>query len=224
MSFGLARGKALDVDGVGIEMRSLPSPDNGLIDPRSWFEDPSKPLEIEIGSGKGTFLLQEAKQRPEVNYLGFEWAGEFYRYAADRIRRNHLTNVKVVYGDATEFLKFWCEEQIADVIHLYFSDPWPKKRHHKRRVIQDDALMSFHRVLSQGGEVRVVTDHDELWQWCVEHFERHTACFSQQAFGIVESADKGELVGSNFERKYRKEGRPFHATTLVRMNKCNARE
>ena len=134
MSFGLARGKALDVGGVGIEMRTLPSPDDGLIDPRSWFEDPSKPLEIEIGSGKGTFLLQEAKQRSEVNYLGFEWAGEFYRYAADRIRRNHLNNAKVVYGDATEFLKFWCKEQIADVIHLYFSDPWPKKRHHKRRV------------------------------------------------------------------------------------------
>ena len=66
MSLGLARGKALDVDGVGIEMRSLPTPDVGLIDPRSWFEDPSKSLEIEIGSGKGTFLLQEAKQHPPL--------------------------------------------------------------------------------------------------------------------------------------------------------------
>ena len=218
MSFGLARGKALDVGRVGIEMRTLPSPEDGLIDPRSWFEDPSKPLEVEIGSGKGTFLLQEAKQRSEVNYLGFEWSGEFYRYAADRIRRNHLNNAKLVYGDATEFLKFWCKEQIADVIHLYFSDPWPKKRHHKRRVIQDDSLLTFHRVLMPKGEIRIVTDHDELWQWCLDHFDSHTAHFSQQTFGTVESADEGELVGSNFERKYRKEERPFHATTLIRIN------
>jgi len=129
-----------------------------------------------------------------------------------------LNNAKVVYGDATEFLKFWCKEQIADVIHLYFSDPWPKKRHHKRRVIQDDSLLTFHRVLVPKGEIRIVTDHDELWQWCLEHFKRNTAYFSQQTFGTVESADEGELVGSNFERKYRKEERPFHATTLIRIN------
>jgi len=217
MSFGLTKGKTLDFGGVGIEMRSLPSPDVGLIDPRSWFEDPTKPLEIEIGSGKGTFLLQEAKQRSDVNYLGFEWAGEYYRYAADRIRRNHLNNVKVIYGDATEFLKFWCEEQVATVIHLYFSDPWPKKRHHKRRVIQDDSLLSFQRVLSPRGEIRIVTDHDELWQWCEDCFVRNTDHFKQQQFGGVVSAEEGELVGSNFERKYRMEGRPFHAATLVRI-------
>jgi tRNA (guanine-N7-)-methyltransferase len=217
MSFGLARGKTLDVGEIGIEMRSLPSYQEGLIDPRTWFEDRAKPLEIEIGSGKGTFLLQEAQERPDVNFLGFEWAGEFYRYAADRIRRNHLDNVKMVFGDATQFLQYWCEEQVANVIHLYFSDPWPKKRHHKRRVIQDESLLSFRRVLAPNGEVRIVTDHVELWQWCEEHFARNTSHFSRQQFGSVASAGEGELVGTNFERKYRKEGRPFYATILVRI-------
>ena len=217
MSFGLARGKTLDVGEVGIQMRSLPSHEDGPIDPRSWFEDPSKPLEIEIGSGKGTYLLQEAQKRPDVNYLGFEWAGEFYRYAADRIRRNQLDNVKIMFGDATQFLKFWCKEGVSDVIHLYFSDPWPKKRHHKRRVIQDETLLSFHRVLTPNGEVRIVTDHDDLWQWCEDHFERNSSRFTRQTFGSVGSAEENELVGTNFERKYRKEDRPFYATTLVRI-------
>ena len=216
MSFGLARGKTLDVGEIGIEMRSLPPYEEGSIDPRTWFEDPSKPLEIEIGSGKGTFLLQDAQERPDVNYLGFEWAGEFYRYASDRIRRNHLGNVKIMHGDATQFLKFWCEKHVADVIHLYFSDPWPKKRHHKRRVIQDESLLSFHRILVPNGEVRIVTDHDDLWQWCQDHFDRSTSQFTKQQFGSVASADDGELVGTNFERKFRKEDRPFYATTLVR--------
>lgn len=216
MSFGIARKKILDVGEVGIEMRSLPSPEDGLIDPRSWFINPLSPLEIEIGSGKGTFLLQEAKRRSEVNYIGFEWSNEFYRYAADRIRRSDLKNVKVVFGDATEFFKFWCGLQVVDVIHLYFSDPWPKKRHHKRRVIQKHSLQMFHRVLASQGEMRIVTDHDQLWEWYKEHFEKNKQYFSQQQFEKALSANENELVGSNFERKYRKEGRPFYSTTLVR--------
>lgn len=218
MSFGLSRGKTLDVGDLGIDMRSLPPSTEGRIDPRSWFKDTSKPFEIEIGSGKGTFLLQESQQRTGPNYLGFEWAAEFYRYAADRLRRNHIPNVKMVHGDATQFLKYWCEENVANVIHLYFSDPWPKTRHHKRRVIQKSTLEVFHRVLQKGGVVHVVTDHDDLWKWCEEHFVRHTSLFRQIDFNQADSADDGELVGTNFERKYQREGRPFHATTLVRVD------
>ena len=218
MSFGLSRGKELNVGEIGIEMSTLPPSSEGRIDPRSWFDDTSKPFEIEIGSGKGTFLLQESQTRAQPNYLGFEWASEFYRYAADRIRRNFIPNVKMVHGDATEFLRYWCEDAIANVIHLYFSDPWPKTRHHKRRVIQNKTLETFHRVLKKGGVVHVVTDHDDLWEWCEDHFTRNTALFSRSEFGGTHSAGKDELVGTNFERKYKREGRPFHATTLVRMD------
>jgi tRNA (guanine-N7-)-methyltransferase len=218
MSFGLSRGKTLDVGDVGIDMRGLPSFEEGRIDPRSWFKNSDAPFEIEIGSGKGTFLLQESQQRVEPNYLGFEWAAEFYRYAADRIRRNHILNVKMVHGDATEFLRFWCEDNVADVLHLYFSDPWPKTRHHKRRVIQDATLKTFHRVLKPGGILHVVTDHEDLWNWCDEHFARNTTMFTKSPFSASPSASDGELVGTNFERKYRTEGRPFFATTLNRVN------
>jgi|TARA_B110000196_G_scaffold177121_1_gene151877 tRNA (guanine-N7-)-methyltransferase len=217
MSFGLSRGKTLDVGDVGIDMRTLPTFEEGRIDPRSWFANTDAPLEIEIGSGKGTFLLQESQQCVEPNYLGFEWAAEFYRYAADRIRRNHSTNVKMVHGDATEFLRYWCEDNVTDVLHLYFSDPWPKTRHHKRRVIQDATLETFHRVLKPGGILHVVTDHEVLWEWCCEHFARNTHLFTMSPFSSSPSAGEGELVGTNFERKYRTEGRPFHATTLKRV-------
>lgn len=218
MSFGLARGKSLDVGEIGFDMRSLPAFEEGRIDPRKWFKVSDAPFELEIGSGKGTFLLQEALQRTEPNYLGFEWAAEFYRYAADRIRRNHISNVRMMHGDATEFLKYWCQDNVADVIHLYFSDPWPKKRHHKRRVIQNHTLETFHRVLKHDGIVHVVTDHEELWEWCLEHFKRHEHLFTSHPFTPSSSASDGELVGTNFERKYKKENRPFNAMTLVRKN------
>ncbi len=217
MSFGLSRGKELVTKGFGIELADLPPLEAGRIDPREWFDHPEHRFEIEIGTGKGTFLLQQAKLKPQVNYLGFEWAGEFYRYAADRMRRHGMSNVRIVHADATEFLRYRCIQQpIAAVIHLYFSDPWPKKRHHKRRVVQDRTLAEFHKILLPGGELRLVTDHDDLWAWYQEHAARHTHLFEQVAFERPESAGEGEVVGTNFERKYRREGRPFHAMTLVK--------
>ena len=125
-------------------------------------------------------------------------------------------NIRLANCDATEFLRFRCMDGVANVIHLYFSDPWPKTRHHKRRVVQDQTLREFHRVLTECGELRLVTDHDDLWQWYREHIARNAEMFAERTFESPQSAGAGELVGTNFERKYKREGRPFHATTLVR--------
>ncbi|MHC4220121.1 MAG: tRNA (guanosine(46)-N7)-methyltransferase TrmB, partial [Planctomycetota bacterium] len=190
--------------------------EQGRVDPRAWFEHAQRPFEIEIGSGKGTFLVQQAPLRPQVNYLGIEKTVEFYRYTADRIRRRDLANVRILRADAGEFLRFWCADAVAAIVHLYFSDPWPKNRHHKRRVVHDRTLVELHRVIAPGGELRLVTDHDELWAWYEDHARRHEHLFERRPFDRVESAGAGEIVGSNFERKYRPQGRPFHAMTLVK--------
>ncbi len=218
MSLGLSRDRALAPEGFGIEHSQLPPFEQGRVDPRAWFEHADRPLEIEIGTGKGTFLVQQAPLRPQVNYLGIEKTLEFYRYAADRARRRALANVRILWADAGEFLRFWCADGVTAVVHLYFSDPWPKKRHHKRRVVQDRALVELHRVIEPGGELRLVTDHDELWAWYEDHAGRHGHLFQRRLFDRVQSAGAGEIVGSNFERKYRSEGRPFHAMTLVKRS------
>lgn len=208
-----------------------PDPSAGWLDPRAWFPDPAAPFEIEIGSGKGTFLVQQAELKPGVNYLGIEWAGEFFRHAADRVDRHHLANVRVLYADATEFLRYRVPTGIVRTVHLYFSDPWPKRRHHKNRVVQDRFLIDAWRVLEPSGELRIVTDHADYWSWMEEHFARFTAgtavsasgptppcaAYLRRDFERVESAGADELVGSNFERKYRREGRPFHGTVLVKL-------
>ncbi len=248
MSFGLGHGRALD-PGWGVvavsdaEMPALPDaivrdPEAGRLDPRSWFAEPGLPFEIEIGSGKGTFLVQQAMLQPGVNFLGIEWAREFAWYAADRVRRRRerglLQNVRVLHGDATSFVRWRVPSGIVRVVHLYFSDPWPKQRHHKKRVVQDRFLGEVWRVLARGGELRVVTDHDGLWAWDMEHFVRWISPagwgllaeygmakkpdtggpFSLVDFDRQESAGSGELVGTNFERKFRREGRDFYAGVL----------
>jgi hypothetical protein len=137
--------------------------------------------------------------------------------------------------DAAEFLHWRLPDRIASVIHLYFPDPWPKARHHRRRMIQDRFLIDAHRLLIPGGELRVVTDHPDYWAWMEAHFARFTraearaegefaagvkgdsasgALFDRVPFEAPPSARDGELVGTNFERKYRAEGRDFHATIL----------
>lgn len=231
MSFGLARGRQLDPGGVGVDPASLPAlpddvhlhPEKARLDPRAWFDHPERPFELEIGSGKGAFLVAEAAARPETNFLGIEWAREFAEYTADRLRRHQAANVRVLCADATEFLRWRMPDEVCRVIHLYFSDPWPKARHHKRRVVQDAFLGQAHRALAPGGELRIVTDHDDYWAWMEAHFDRWCdpsragARFDRLPFDATHRAGgarEGELVGTNFERKYVREGRPFHAATL----------
>jgi tRNA (guanine-N7-)-methyltransferase len=244
MSFGLGHGKTLDdAPGVvGVSRAELPplpddiltNPGAGRLDPRRWFHRPDRPFEVEIGSGKGTFLLEQGSRDPDTNYLGIEHAGEFYAYAADRVRRRGLANVRMLRADAVEFIRWRVPAAIVRVVHLYFSDPWPKTKHHKNRVVQDRFLAECWRVLEPGGELRVVTDHDELWAWDQEHFARWTG-EAESGLGIAEDlrrslglpprpyvrgpfvrpawTDEGETVGTNYERKMCRDREP-HACVL----------
>jgi tRNA (guanine-N7-)-methyltransferase len=235
MSFGLARGRSLETDGFAVSASDLPPlpddvldrPESAWCDPRQWFDNPTAPLEIEVGSGKGTFLVGAANAAPGVNFLGIEWAREFAMFAADRLRRHALSNVRMLHADATEFLRWRTPTGCARVVHLYFSDPWPKPRHHKRRVLQDAFLQTVHRVLAPDGQLRIVTDHTDYWSWMEEHFDRWCAAgrlgprYERREFTEADrpvGAGEGEIVGTNFERKYAREGRPFHATVLVRRD------
>ena len=204
------------------------NPAAAWLDPRAWYAEPAHPFEIEIGSGKGTFLVQEAPANPGTNFLGIEWAKEFAVYAMDRIRRNDVRNVRLLCGDGVEFIRWRVPDGIVRTIHLYFPDPWPKTRHHKRRTISDAFLMQAHRVLEPRGELRVVTDHADYWAWMEEHFGRWCGGagamgdggekrFERQEFTRPASAGEGEVVGTNFERKYRREGRPFFGAVLRKV-------
>lgn len=249
MSFGLSRGRTLDTSGIAVEAsRITPIPDDVLNRPEgaylpiaAWFAEPSRPLHIEIGSGKGTFLLGAARRQPGVNFLGIEYAGEFFAYAADRLRRAGVTNVRMLDVDAGEFVHWRVPSASVDVIHLYFADPWPKAKHHRRRMVSDRFLGDAARVLKPGGELRIVTDHADYWAWMEEHFARWTVVTDARGASAGAGAgprplrrepfvpdlparegdDAGEgddeLVGTNFERKYRLEGRTFHAAILRRV-------
>lgn len=206
--------KSLDVGDIGVDQAELPPFDQGPLDLRGWFADADRPLELEIGTGKGTFLVHEAARTPQVNYLGVEYARAFWRYAADRCRRHGLANVRIVCVEAELFVRRYVPDGCCSQVHVYFPDPWPKKRHHKRRLIQAPFLRQLHRKLQPDGCVRLATDHQGYFEWIAEHAALVDDLFTQHPFESLPSADGEELVGTNFERKYRREGRPFFALIL----------
>ena len=197
----------------------ITNPESGRLDARAWFPHPDRPFEIEIGTGKGHFIVHQARDTPNVNYLGIEWEGEIYAYCADRCRRHLLENVRMLHANAADFIRWRVPSSTVRVVHLYYSDPWPKTKHHKNRVIQDRFLLEVWRVLVPHGELRVVTDHDELWQWDLEHFARVCAApprFEMHPFTPPTWVGEGEVVGTNYERKMC-DGKPPHAAVLRKV-------
>ena len=167
------------------------------------------PVELEIGMGKGTFLTEQAKSRTDVNFFGIEWANWFWRYASDRLRRNDCVNARTIRAEAGFFLREFVPAESLSVIHIYFPDPWPKARHNKRRLIQPAFMPLVERVLVRGGLLQIVTDHQD-------YFQQIEPTVKGSNLEIIDynrpgSAGDGEFVGTNFERKYRREGRPFYA-------------
>ena len=196
---------------VGMEVEALPRP----LDWREVFGN-EQPVELEIGSGKGTFLTDQAKARPEVNFFGIEWANWFYRYAADRLRRNGCLNARMVRAEAMFFLQEFVPDASLAVLHVYFPDPWPKKRHHKRRLVQEPFLRQAERVLAPGGRLQIVTDHKGYFEENIEPVLKSSRVLNVIEYNRPGSAAEGEFVGTNFERKYRREGRPFYALAAVK--------
>ena len=192
------------IEPVGLVAETLPKPLNW----QTLFGN-DHPVELEIGMGKGTFLTDQAKARPETNFFGIEWANWYFCYASDRLRRNGCLNARTVRADAVFFLKEFVPDQSLSVLHIYFPDPWPKARHHKRRTVQPSFVPTIMRVLKPGGQLRVVTDHKE-------YYEQIETTIKGSSLTVIEynrpgSAGEGETVGTNFERKYQREGRPFYA-------------
>jgi tRNA (guanine-N7-)-methyltransferase len=223
MTGSLSRGKPMEVGGYGIGNDELPALSTGPVDLRGWFgqERPARPLELEIGSGKGTFGVAYASQRPEVNLVGLEWAKAYWRYAADRARRHGLDNVRMVRADAAMFVRQYVPDQCIRQVHVYHPDPWPKKRHHKRRLIQQTLLHQLYRVLlpaseadPEAGLVRITTDHAGYFAWIEEAATETGGWFEKLTFEPPLPTAEGELVGTNFERKYREEGRSFYGLML----------
>lgn len=150
---------AVDFSSYLHELGELPCP----ADVRQWFVDPSLPLEIEIGSGKGLFLLNESAARPDVNFVGVEISKKYCRYAAFRLARAGRPNARMVRGDGVDFVARWIGDRSVAALHVYFPDPWWKARHRRRRVVRDELVREAGRILVPDGRFHFWTDVEEYF-------------------------------------------------------------
>ena len=177
------------------------------------------PVELEIGAGKGTFLLGIAEAMPERNFVGIEYAKAYAEFAGDRLRRHNTVNARMVHAEASWWVRCHVPDESLSGVHVYFPDPWPKARHHKRRLVQLPFLKEVFRMLVPGGKLRLVTDHVDYFAHMKEVLAGQSD-LREVAFEapvkLREDAPEGSIVGTNFERKYIAEGRTFNATMAVK--------
>ena len=174
------------------------------------------PVHIEIGSGKGTFLVSQGRHEPEVNFLGIEWASKYYRYAVDRIGRWDLRNVRITRTDAAHFLAEHVGDGAVTFFHVYFPDPWPKKRHHKRRFICDKNMHQMLRCLEPGGIINIATDYEGYFEQIQEVVGKKVEADAAEIIDFIATAGAGdeEVAGTNYERKYIRDGRKIYTLAL----------
>ena len=179
--------------------------------PISWpdlFGD-DRPVELEVGSGKGLFLANAATANPAHNYFGIELARKYARRAAERVAKLGLTNVRVLPGDALLFLSKYVPPTSLHAVHVYFPDPWWKNRHRKRRVFAEPLVHDLERTLQPGGDLRVATDVRDYFGVIRALIETHPR-FEPRPEPEPNTPDHDLDYLTNFERKYRIEGRPIY--------------
>lgn len=175
---------------------------------------PNQPVEIEIGVGKGTFLMERAKRRGDINFLGIEYAKSYAVYVADRVRRAEFENVRMICADAERVFREALGDDSVMRVHIYFPDPWPKRRHNHRRLVQPRFIEQARRVISPGGQLLLVTDHRDYFQQ-MQRTMNNRAGFAATDYPSLHD-DSPYVVGTNFERKYVEEGRAIYKMAFLK--------
>ncbi|HYV85958.1 MAG TPA: tRNA (guanosine(46)-N7)-methyltransferase TrmB [Patescibacteria group bacterium] len=171
------------------------------------------PVEAEIGIGKGRFILAEASLRRDVDFLGLEWSLKHLRIARDRASKLGLANVRFHRADARHVFADLIADAALQRVHVYCPDPWPKKRHHKRRLFNAEMARHLERVLAPGGHLNVSTDVKEYFDAIVETVDAATGL--RRAVDPIYPADAATGL-TNYETKYLAAGRVIHRATWRR--------
>ena len=175
------------------------------------------PLEVEIGSGKGLFLLRAAKQFPEHDFLGIELAGKYARFAAARLAQASVLNALVAHGDATGgCLRAVARGQRWHAVHVYFPDPWWKKRHQKRRIMNDQIPEpTSNESFAPGGRLHFWTDVEEYFELSLAR-SRRLLRWSGRLLSPNSRPTTTLDYRTHFERRMRLAGLPVYRSEFVK--------
>ena len=163
------------------------------------------PLEVDLGCGDGSFLLDMAQNYPDRNFLGVERLLGRVRTVSRGIEMRGLTNAKILRLESKYTLEYLLHEGSVSRLHLLCPDPWPKARHHKNRIVQQDFLHVVNKVLSTEGEFLFKTDHSGYFEWVCEEMQIFNK-FSKLPW----DDDSFYYPKTDFQRHWEKQGKKIH--------------
>jgi tRNA (guanine-N7-)-methyltransferase len=160
----------------------------------------SQPLEVELGSGDGTFLVDLARSHPEHNFIGIERLLGRIRKMERKARRAELTNLRGVRIESAYFLEYLLPPHSLEALHIYFPDPWPKRKHRRHRLINERFPNLAHRALTPDGTVYLRTDDRD-------YFDQMNSVFAASPlFRSTETSAELAAILTDFEKNFQSQG------------------
>ena len=186
--------------------------DNLILQPKEKLNieemfETKQPIYLEIGMGKGNFIIEHAKRNPNINYIGFEKYESVILQALVKLEEYELPNLKLVCADATNLLELFDKNSI-DKIFLNFSDPWPKARHEKRRLTSPSFLRSYEEVLKKPVMIEFKTDNRSLFEYSLITFNKEGYYFNELSLDLHK--DKEDIITTEYEDKFSSMGNPIY--------------
>ena len=174
---------------------------------REFFQD-GKPIHLEIGMGKGRFLMEMARLHPEINYIGIEKYSSVLVRALEKMEEAPLPNIHFLRMDA-EYITEYFDKGEVEEIYLNFSDPWPKDRHAKRRLTSRQFLSRYHEILSDNGKVIFKTDNRGLFDFSLEEVKESGWILDYYTYDLHHSEYLPGNVMTEYEEKFVNLGNPI---------------
>lgn len=164
-----------------------------------------QPIQVEIGIGKGQFIIEMARQNPGINFLGIEIQESVIATALRKLVESELPNVQLVETDGAFVDTLFAEGEI-DKLYLNFSDPWPKKRHAKRRLTSPNFLVHYQKVLKDDGRIQFKTDNRGLFEYSLMSFNNFGMTFDEVWLDLHNSEGNEGNVQTEYEEKFSAKG------------------
>ncbi len=168
----------------------------------------NNPICLELGMGRGSFIINMARQNPKVNFIGLELDKSQTAYAVNMIKGNKIDNLKMICADAKEIINIFGKE--IDTIYLTFSEPWPKKQDEKKRFTHESYLKLYDRIFKKNKHIILKTDNKILFQSALESLSKYWYVFDKVSLDLHNDERKIKNIMTDFEKQYYKEHRQIY--------------
>lgn len=175
----------------------------------------NNPIHLEIGMGKGDFIIDLAKKNPNINYIGLEKFPSVIVVAMDKVVLSELPNIKLICFDATNLLEIFEENEI-DQIYLNFSDPWPKNRHAKRRLTSSSFLSIYEKILKNDKTIQFKTDNRGLFEYSLISFNENNWKFLNLSMDLHTDYDTNTISKTEYEKRFINLGQPIYYVEVMK--------